>query len=319
MRIFFLAFLLTMTGFSASAQNALPMLDDEDLNFNLKTDAFGNKITQDPEHADRIKVDTTQSLSENLRENAPDGTVIKPQNIKGKAQNWVKELMDSAPQVKGKNSDSLQDMVNQSKLQKRASNASVFDIAGIMLRMSYEQAEEALTKRGYKKTTQKMDIPNFIRWRNEEKCRNQGVVGYERLEGCIIKLAQKENYQFISSAEFNKFDTKETVRFYLTSNFTNNKVYKVTYQTEAANNTGNSTKAMYLRNIKVYDFWKKINQRYGTPDDQEKITWGLGGDKPYLKAVTGFLLLEDPELFKLDTSRMTREDQRFIHTDIYTF
>ena len=77
--------------------------------------------------------------------------------------------------------------------------------------------------------------------------------------------------------------------------------------------------AVYLRNLKVYDFWKKINQKYGAPDNKQDVTWGLGGNKPYLKATTGFLLLEDKLLQDLDVNRMSREDQRFIHSDTYTF
>ncbi|MBO4294488.1 MAG: hypothetical protein J5896_03475 [Alphaproteobacteria bacterium] len=69
----------------------------------------------------------------------------------------------------------------------------------------------------------------------------------------------------------------------------------------------------------MFDFWKKINQKYGEPDNKEDILWGLGTNKPYLQAQTGFLKLEDPVLKDLDINRMAREDQRFIHSDIYTF
>lgn len=51
---------------------------------------------------------------------------------------------------------------------------------GAMLRMSFKQIDDILTRRGFRRTVQKLDIPNFIRWRNEDKCRASGVVGYER-------------------------------------------------------------------------------------------------------------------------------------------
>jgi len=292
-------------------------MDKADLNFNLTEDAFGNKVDIADSTDQALKIDTSRSLSQNFKDNAPtDESSLSVENKMGAAQNWVKNLFKSDAK-----SDSIQKLLdeNKAKAKNKRSNAAVFDVAGVMLQMSYAQAEEQLLKRGYKKTTQKMDVPNFIRWRNEEKCRNQGVVGYERLENCIILLAKKGNYYFVSQATFNKFDTKETVEIFLSSNFTNNKVYKVTYRTEAANATGNSSKAIYLRNLKVYDFWKKINQKYGVPDNKEDIVWGLGANKPYLKAVTGFLKLEDPALQELDATRMSREDQRFIHSDIYTF
>ena len=264
---------------------------------------------------DDVVVDTTQSLTENLKDNAPEQ--IQEFEVPKPDKNWLNQLIGSASEKIGL-SDNTAHSESEIEPQSR-SNASVFNIAGVMLRMDYNQAEAALLRRGYRKTTQKMDIPNFIRWRGEDMCRNQGVIGYERLENCVIKMAKKEGYQFISEAQFNKYDTQETVHIYLTSNFTGNKVYKITYQSEAANVTGNSAKARYLRNIKVYDFWKKINQKYGVPDNKDDVIWGLGNNQAYMKGETGRLLLEDPMLRELDFTRMSREDQRFMNTDVYTF
>ncbi len=198
-------------------------------------------------------------------------------------------------------------------------NASVFDISGVMLRMNTKQTMEAMQKRGYQKNSEKFEIPNFIRWRYDEQCRNQGVVGYERTEACIIKLAQKNNYQYVEQMVFNNFRTKENVRVFFTSNFTGNKAYRIVYMSEAANIRGSGAKADYLRNIKIYDFWKKINQKYGVPDNKEQVIWGLGDNKPILQAATGRLMLYDPMLLELDYTRMSREDQRFMNTDVYTF
>ncbi|MBO4285293.1 MAG: hypothetical protein J5895_03580 [Alphaproteobacteria bacterium] len=290
-----------------------PVMDDEDLDFDLTEDAFGN--TLDPETS-KPEIDTSKSLSQNLKKNATKSNKEEQKSSESKesSQSWVGSLF------KGKDkSDSVKKLMEESQNKPRRSNAAVFNVAGVMLKMSYPQAEEQLLKRGYRKISQKMDIPNFIRWRNEEKCRNQGVVGYERLEGCVVKLAKAGNTQYISQASFSKFDTKETVDIFLSSTFTNNKVYRVIYKTEASSFKGNSMKAIYLRNLKVYDFWKQISQKYGAPDNKEDVVWGLGGNKAYLKASTGYLRLEDPSLQQLDVNRMSREDQRYIHTDVYNF
>ena len=87
----------------------------------------------------------------------------------------------------------------------------------------------------------------------------------------------------------------------------------------AATLTSSGAKAIYLRNIKVYDFWKLINRKYGAPDNKEEVTWGLGNNKPYMRASTGFLHLEDPMLRELDYTRMSREDQLFMNTNLYSF
>ncbi len=204
-------------------------------------------------------------------------------------------------------------------MQVKRSNASVFDIAGVMLRMNSKQVTETLQKRGYRLINASLEIPNFIRWRYEEQCRNKNVVGYERLQSCVVTLAKKNNYQYAEHMIFSNFATKETINVTFTSNFTGNKAYIIEYRSEATNVKGSGSKATYLRNLKIYDFWNKINQKYGVPDNKEQVTWGLGGNKPSLHADTGYLILKDPMLLDLDQSRMLRENQKFLNSSLYTF
>lgn len=111
-----------------------------------------------------------------------------------------------------------------------------------MLRMNREQAAQAMQKRSYQKTYEHLEIPNFIRWRYEEMCRNQGVVGFERIGSCVVKMAKQKNYQYVQHEKYANFHTKEEVEVFYTSNFTGNKVHRIMYHTEAANVTGSGTK-----------------------------------------------------------------------------
>ena len=265
----------------------------------------------------------TPSLTEyvadsNATINAPTENSEKDQNATPdkNEKTWINSLVTKVAQ---KGSEIINPNMQKELTPKRRSNASVFDVSGVMLRMNVKQADEALSKRGYKKTAEKYEIPNFIRWRFEEICRGQGVVGYERLEGCVVQMSKKNNYVYVQHQNYNNFRTQESIELFYTSNFTGNKVHRIEYRSEAANIKGNSAKANYLRNIKIYDFWKQINQKYGVPDNQEQVTWGLGENKPYLQASTGYLLLTDPMLVELDYTRMSREDQKFMNTGYYTF
>ena len=250
---------------------------------------------------------------------APDTTETKTKTQTDdntpKSSNWLQtaagKVMEQGSRIFTQKNDNVSTV--------KRSNASVFDISGIMLRMDRKQVMEAMQKRGYRKTSEHTEIPNFIHWRYEEQCRNQGVVGYERIGNCVILLSRKNNYEYVQKMNFQNFKTQESIEVYFTSNFTGNKVHRVMYQTEAANVRGSGAKAEYLRNIKVFDFWKKINQKYGTPDNRENVTWGLGDKKPSLQAATGRLILDDPMLVELDYTRMSREDQKFMNTDVYTF
>lgn len=255
------------------------------------------------------------SLRSYIKEKNADSQNEQPKDENSGDKTWINNLVstvaEKGAQVISSNTD---DQTPQYR-----TNASVFDISGVMLRMNVKQTMEAMQKRGYQRNSEKYEIPNFIRWRYEEQCRNQGVVGYERTEACVIKMAQKNNYQYVEQIVFNNFKNKENVHVYFTSNFTGNKAYRIVYMSEAANIRGSGAKADYLRNIKIYDFWKKINQKYGVPDNKEQVIWGLGENKPFLQAATGKLMLYDPMLLELDYTRMSREDQRFMNTDVYTF
>ena len=285
--------LIMSLGFSAQAE--------EQNNANNANASSGTSLT------DYVKDGNEQGIEESS----------KPENVvEGSDKTWINTLVDKVAQ---KGAQIINPNVSEEITPKKRSNASVFDVSGVMLRMNAKQAEEALSKRGYKKTAEKFEIPNFIRWRFEELCRNQGVVGYERLESCVVQMSKKNNYLYVQHQNYNNFRTQESVELFYTSNFTGNKVHRITYQSQAANIKGNSAKANYLRNIKIYDFWKQINQKYGVPDNQEQVTWGLGENKPYLKAATGYLLLTDPMLVELDYTRMSREDQKFMNTGYYTF
>ncbi len=271
-----------------------------------------------------IKAKTQKSLTQTIKETAGEDDDESSSPLSG---TWVEKLAttsfasdDTTDGRKEAGSINLEKMVSSSKNGNRRSNASVFDISGLMLRMNLPQAEATMAKRGFKRISQKFEIPNFIKWRYEEQCRNAGVVGYERLASCVVKAAKENKHQYVESERFVKYDTQEEISINLTSNFTNNKIYKIVYQSMSTRTMrGSSQKIQYLRDIKIYDFWRKINQKYGVPDNKEDVIWGMGGNKPYMKASTGFLLLEDPMLKELDFTRMSREDQKYMNTNLYNF
>ena len=286
-------------------QNNIPLsMKSESL-----TDVLQQKTKQEPQ--EKIKEEVSTSTED---------TKVAQEKKANWSENLKETLKDLGSSIGSKDSTSvLEDLVDDSRNTQARSNAAVFDISGVMLRMNKAQVEDNMKKRGYQKVKDKYDIPNFIRWRNEETCRNSGVIGFERLENCIIELAKKNNYQYLSSSEYAKYKTKEEVVVRYTSNFSGNKVYKISYKSMAAQGQGTSPKAIYLRNIKIYDFWKQVNRKYGVPDNKDDATWGLGNQKPYLQAATGVLVLEDPMLRELDFARMAQEDQKFMNTGIYSF
>ena len=280
-----------------------------------------------------VTIQKNATLTDNIKNNSSitdndDDSIVNLPDIGGTIVEKIADIEKKGAEEAKTAGETLADMIDKNRKSAansglgmvKRSNAAVFDISGAMLRMTPAQIDKALTKRGYKRTVQKLDIPNFIRWRNEEKCRAQGVVGYERLANCVVVMAKKDNHQFIERVFYSKYDSQEDMEIRFTSNFTQNKAYHINYKSGVLTNMrGNSQKEFYLRKIKIYDFWKKINQKYGVPDNKDNVIWGLGGNKPYLQAGTGRLRLEDIALRDLDYTRMSREDQKYMHTGLYNF
>jgi len=291
-------------------------------------------ITQDKTvPAANVTIQKNASLTDNIKNNSSvvsekDDSIVNLPDIGEAIVGKITDIEKKTKEGTKSAGETLADMIDKNRKSSangggasiKRSNAAVFDISGAMLRMTPAQIDAALTKRGYKRTVQKLDIPNFIRWRNEEKCRAQGVVGYERLANCVVVMAKKDNHQFIERVFYSKYDSQEDMEIRFTSNFTQNKAYHINYKSGVLTNMrGNSQKEFYLRKIKIYDFWKKINQKYGVPDNKDNVIWGLGGNKPYLQAGTGRLRLEDIALRDLDYTRMSREDKKYMHTGLYNF
>lgn len=285
------------------------------------------------EENDSISISSKDTLTENLKKNSPpkndsifDGTWIEklaemsPNLLPSKKEEPDEDEYEEDDDEEDKDYD-LDNLMNRYRRKSKSgkSNASVFDIAGIMLRMNVNQVDDIMRNRGFKRINARYQIPNFIKWRNEESCRSTGIVGYERTQSCVIQKAKKDGYEYIQYLKYAKFESKEEIEIYFTSKFTDNKAYKIIYRSTIASITGNSPKAVYIRNLKVYDFWRRINRKYGPPDDKTMVLWGLGGNKPYLNASTGYLKLEDPMFAEMDYTRMSREDQKFIHSDFYNF
>ncbi len=282
--------------------------------------------TAEPE----IEVDVKDTLTENLaKSTAADKTERKEEmaepieNDTNESENWLKSLImgnkkKTATDTDAGMSDEEEDEIRKLIVSQRK-NAAHFDISGIKLRMTPEEVGKTLEAQGYKRIVQNMEIPNFIKWRGEELCRQHGVIGFERLNACATKVAVENGYNFIERETYNRYSTKESIDIYYTSNFTGNLAHRIFYKSSVPLSDSRASNNVYINNLKIYDFWKRIDLKYGPPDNTSEVKWGLGGKKPYMKAKTGLLELNDPLLKDLDTARMFNEDTRLANTNYYTF
>lgn len=208
--------------------------------------------------------------------------------------------------------------VEQARINRR-SNAAYLDISGVKLRMSPKEIETILTTQGYRRIMQEVRIPNFIKWRSEEICRINGIIGFERLKACAAGIARENGFEYVALEVYNRVSTKETMTILYTSSFTDNLAHHIVYKSEVPISDSKASPQVYINNLKIYDFWRRIDLRYGPPDNTSEVKWGLGGKKPYMQATTGNLELVDPVLKDLDSARMLNEDSRLANIPYYNF
>ncbi len=265
------------------------------------------------------------NISESLTDNLSKSKNQNAENTENDTENesWLKSLISKGtsdilkePDAKTKATD-VQRV--HDALQIKRANAANFDISGVKLRMTPEEVEKSLTSQGYRKIIETLEIPNFIKWRSEELCRQHGVIGFERLNACATMVSKENGYQFVYRQVYNRYASKESIDVYYTSTFTDNLAHSIFYKSSVPFNDSKASKNIYINNLKIFDFWRRIDLKYGPPDNESEVKWGLGGKKPYLQAQTGRLVLMDPLLKELDSARMFNEDTRFANMPYYTF
>ena len=238
-------------------------------------------------------------------------------------ETWLESLIAQGANELFKSKDVESEKKENERLEKvlktRRSNAALFDISQIKLRMTPEEVESILKKQGYLRYSQELRIPNFIRWRAEELCRIHSVIGFERLKACARDVAKTNGFEYIAFEVYKRHSTRETISVLYTSNFTNNLAHHIYYESDLPMSVSKASQYVYINNLKIYDFWRRIDLRYGKPDNTSEVKWGLGGKKPFLKASTGRLELSDPLLKELDAARMLNEDARLTNTPYYNF
>ncbi len=270
----------------------------------------------------KSSVDISESLTENLSKSEKKKESSNDSE-NPETESWLKSLISKGTSEIFKEQTVKEKEAEEKRIERvllnRRSNAANFDISKVKLRMSPKEVEDTLTAQGYRKIQEKMEIPNFIKWRSEELCRQHGVIGFERLNACATMMAKENGFQFVEYQIYNRYITRESIEVYFTSTFTDNLAHRIFYKSSVPFNDSKASKNVYLNNLKVFDFWRRIDLKYGKPDNETEVKWGLGGKKPYLKASTGRLELADPLLKDLDTARMLNEDTRFANTQYYTF
>ncbi|MGD9637766.1 MAG: hypothetical protein AB7U85_01745 [Alphaproteobacteria bacterium] len=188
-------------------------------------------------------------------------------------------------------------------------DVSNFNVAGIKLGMPLRSVLRIAQDNNYEIAKELNEIPNFAKWQYELACKNDGNYLFEGIQECVKQAAKQRKTYFTEKLILTKKASNEKIEVMFTSNFTGNLVKKISYFVQEDPTLGYGPKAKYIREQWVNDFWKRIDMKYGSPDDKERVTWGLGENEPSLNVSTGKIVLSDPKLPQKDYALMYKADK----------
>ncbi len=179
---------------------------------------------------------------------------------------------------------------------------SSFDVAGIMLGMSFEDVQNLFFKsKGLYSPRKSNSIIYTIHpdWRHnlDYECRQDGVVIPAELTKCINTLARSRGLLYASELYLERPLTGETIVVYFTSNASDNLVYRVVYNNDVDEQEGAGEKFEKQRENKILAFWQGVLDKYGAPN--------AGSDKwiSSTNAYDPMMIVSKGELELLDKGR----------------
>lgn len=204
-------------------------------------------------------------------------------------------------------------------------NVSGFDIAGIMLGMSFEDVynlyhEHSTLYAPRKRNSLVYTIPTDWKYNLDYECRQAGVVQPSKLEKCIRGLARSRGLLYVSEVHLERPRTGETVDVYLTSNATDNVVYRVVYNNDVEKLESSNPKFIDQREKRRLAFWKNVIKKYGAPNSgQDMWVTSTNAYDPKMTAYYDSLDLVDEGRHAMDAASSAQQSRDNFRAKPYAF
>ena len=204
-------------------------------------------------------------------------------------------------------------------------NVNQFDISGIILGMSYDDVYNLFfNDSGLYAPRRNNSIVYSIndewKYNLDYECRQNNIFVPEQLEKCIYSLARNRGLLYVSEIHLERTYTGETIDVYLTSNATDNKVWKVVYSNDVDETEGNAEKFENQREKKILAFWQGVIDKYGTPNSgDDKWISSENAFDPMMQAYYGQLVLVDHGLNASDSAENVQKARENFQAKPYAF
>ena len=200
-----------------------------------------------------------------------------------------------------------------------------FDIAGIMLGMTYDEIYN-LFFNNYglyaprKKNSVVYTMDKEWKYNLDYECRQNNIFVPEQLEKCIYSLAKNRGLLYVSEIHLERSFTDETIDVYFTSNATDNVVWKVVYNNDADTVDGANEKFQNIREKKILAFWQGVIDKYGVPNSgEDKWISSENAYDPMMQAFYGHLVLVDNGLNATDSAINIQKARENFQAKPYAF
>ena len=204
-------------------------------------------------------------------------------------------------------------------------NVKQFDIAGVMLGMTYDEVNNLFFNGSSLYAPRQKDsviytINKEWKYNLDYECRQNNIFIPDQLEKCINSLAQNRGLLYVSEIHLERAFTGETVDVYFTSNATDNVVWKVVYSNDVDIMDGENEKFANQREKKILAFWQGVVDKYGTPNsDEDKWISSENAYDPMMQAFYGQLVLKDAGLNTMDSSENIQKARENFQAKPYAF
>ena len=176
--------------------------------------------------------------------------------------------------------------------------AGNFDIAGIMLGMTFDEAQMVARETGLYINRPKNSVVYSIhkdwKYNLDYECRQNKIYVPAKLDKCIKSLARNRGVMYASELHLIRDITGETIDVYFTSNATDNVVWKIVYKNDANEEEGMDEKFENQKNKKIMAWWQNVLEKYGEPNaGNDKWASSDNAFDPLMTAYYGELELVD--------------------------
>lgn len=201
-----------------------------------------------------------------------------------------------------------------------------FDIAGVMLNMSFEDIHILFfkSKGSLYVPRQKNSIIYTMtkEWKSnlDYECRQQKIYAPAALEKCINSLARARGLLYASELHLVRSETGETIDIFFTSNATDNIVWRVVYNNDVNDIEGAAEKFSDQRDKKILSFWRGVLDKYSAPNSgDDKWVSSDNSYDPMMTAYYGSLDLIYAGLYADDAAQNVKSARENFKSKPYAF